>query len=794
MYFWAHKKNMMRIITLICLGFIAQMGFAQTNFNLDLVANVEVGDTGNDIWGYVDESTGIEYAIMGTVNNTRIFSLEDHSNPIELANIPGSSTTWRDIKTWQEYVYVVCDNCPDGLLIIDMSDPANISWGFKTQILLEETPPTFHTNSHNIFIDENGYAYLAGGNFVDGVIILDLNPDPMNPTVVGFEDFEYAHDVVVRGDTMWTSEIFIGELAAYDVSDKANPIYLGGTATSSNFTHNAWFSDDGNYIFTTDERANAYVDAYDVSDITDIKQLDIFQPAETAGNGVVPHNTHYIDGFLVTSWYTDGVVITDVNRPQNMVKVGGYDTFLGNDGGFGGCWGAYPWLPSGHVLASDRQTGLYVLSPTYQRACYLEGRVTNSMTGAAVFDAEILVVEDANLNASSDPAGRFATGRVEPGTINVQVSHPNYYPFETTAILENGEVTLVNAELLPREEVTVTITTKESFSENLIPNADIYIFRDNIEVFTGTGLTGDITTSVFLGDFKVIASAWGYRNSVSDISFDGSNIVLELDRGYEDTFVGDNNWTVSGNATLGIWERGKPLGTFDDGLAIAPEGDAPNDLANFAYVTGNADGNPWENDVDNGNTVITSDLMDLTWYSDPVIHFSTWFVNTAGNNTPNDELTVSITNGIETVVLYQTDESLAEWVETTNLPITGLEINDKMQLIVETADLPVAGHWVEGGFDAFLVTDGAISSNEDLDESIDFVYFPNPAQDVISIQWNEKDSKVRIFDFAGKLVRTEALEQGITTIQIADLDAGYYSLQIVTDNTLSSAKKLIKVD
>ena len=39
--------------------------------------------------------------------------------------------------------------------------------------------------------------------------------------------------------------------------------------------------------------------------------------------------------------------------------------------------GEYILLPSGTIVASDIDNGLYVLSPTYIRACYLEGTITD---------------------------------------------------------------------------------------------------------------------------------------------------------------------------------------------------------------------------------------------------------------------------------------------------------------------------------------------------------------------------------------------------------------------------------
>ena len=36
-------------------------------------------------------------------------------------------------------------------------------------------------------------------------------------------------------------------------------------------------------------------------------------------------------------------------------------------------WGAFPFFDSGIILGTDFQQGLFVLKPTYVRACYLEG-------------------------------------------------------------------------------------------------------------------------------------------------------------------------------------------------------------------------------------------------------------------------------------------------------------------------------------------------------------------------------------------------------------------------------------
>jgi hypothetical protein len=86
------------------------------------------------------------------------------------------------------------------------------------------------------------------------------------------------------------------------------------------------------------------------------------------------------------------VNIVDVTRPENMVETGKYDTYpQGSGGSFDGCWGVYPFLPSGNLVVSNITPGeLWILTPSYQRACYLEGKITDASTGAPISGAQVL--------------------------------------------------------------------------------------------------------------------------------------------------------------------------------------------------------------------------------------------------------------------------------------------------------------------------------------------------------------------------------------------------------------------
>ena len=332
---------------------------SQESLNMDLVGNLAYPQGTNDIWGYADGPN--EYALVGTVTGFSVVDITNPSNPEELFFIPGSSSTWRDVKNWGKYAYVTTE-ASDGLLIVDLSDQTG-----ETYVYTEE----FFTTSHNIYIDENGYAYIFGADTGNGgAIILDLTQDPMNPTLAGIFNDYYLHDGMVRGDTLWGSAIYAGVFSIIDVSDKENPEILSSYPTSCQFTHNAWISDDNNYLFTTDETAGCYVGAYDVSDIYDIQEIDLIQEwtgdgADGSQENVIPHNTHVLGDYLITSYYTSGVTVIDASDPFNMIEVAYYDTSPMSGGNFDGCWGAYPYLPSGLVLATDQQEGLFILHTPY---------------------------------------------------------------------------------------------------------------------------------------------------------------------------------------------------------------------------------------------------------------------------------------------------------------------------------------------------------------------------------------------------------------------------------------------
>jgi len=457
------------LIILICASINT---FSQENLNVELIANVAIDERGNDIWGFVDNN-GLEYAVIGSRNSTTIFSLEDINNPLQRATISGSFSTWRDIKSFDDYIYVTCDSGDDGLLIIDMTEaPDVIDHKFWKPTLDVGAGDELLRTCHNLYIDdEDGWCYLAGCNMgLGGVTILDIHTDPLNPILVGAANEFYSHDVVEQDNLIYSSEIDEGHFSVYEVSDKSNPERIFSQNTTSSFSHSAWPSDDGNFLFTCDERPDAFLEAYDISDPSDVNLIDKFKPLETIGSGLIPHNPHYHNGFLYISWNSDGLVIVDADKPDNLIKVGSYDTFDGPHGGFNGVWGVYPFLPSGYILASDRDLGLFIFSADVKRACYLEGKVVDKATNLPINGANIQIMSSQEAKDQTNAAGEYKTGLANSGTYQVLITMQGFLPKEITTELENGVVTILNVELESETDPVANQTAQAQYNISISPN------------------------------------------------------------------------------------------------------------------------------------------------------------------------------------------------------------------------------------------------------------------------------------------------------------------------------------
>jgi len=718
------------------LLFIPFTLFSQTNYNLGLIGSYEWNNTeGSDIWGWADQ-LGNEYALVGLQDGFSCVNVTNPASPIEEFYISDLNSTWRDVKTWGHYAYVTTE-AHAGLLIVDLSDMSGSTYWHVTQFNNPNTGSSVEfTAAHNLYIDENGICYIFGAssnngtNPSDGAIFLDVDADPISPYYLGEWDDEYIHDGMTRGDTMYAGCIYAGELFIIDVSNKSNPQVLGTHPTPSNFTHNAWISDNGNYVFTTDEVSDAYIGSYDISSMSNIQEVDRIQ--SNPGSNSIPHNTHVDGNFIITSWYRDGTTVHDVTHPDNLVQVAYYDSYNGSGDGFDGCWGTFPFLPSGIIISSEinssssQKAQLMIYERGFDQACYLEGNITDLSNGNPLSGANIQILNTIlPNNSTSNLLGDYLSGTADAATYDIVFSKPGYLSDTISASLSSGIITVVDAALQPLLPFNISGTVTDILG-NGIPGSNVLIYNGDFTFDFTTDSNGIFTiNNIYEGVYQVVAGNWGYV-TVCDNEFisPSSNLNIVLQEGYYDDFTFDFGWTVSGGVNSindGIWQRGNPEGTTNQGLNYNPEDDINTDCTEFAYVTGLASGSQTgDHDVDDFNTILTSPVFDLISVpQNYYLSYSSWFQNGfPWGGPPNDSLTVSITNGITTQILetYTSNSSdLGQWNLRTFDIGQYINYTDNMQLIIETADWDyLGGHWVEGGFDGFQITTG-ITNIQDLD-------------------------------------------------------------------------------
>lgn len=425
---------------------------AQATKNIQLVGQLPYDiNCVSALWGYTDPQ-GREFALVGLCNGFSVVDITTPSAPVERYFIPGPGTMWREIKTWGHYAYCVTE-AGTGLTIIDL---ANLPGTNLSHTVLQNIQVGNITNVHTIWIDEQGHCYLFGatgmlGNNA-GYVALDLSADPLNPPFIGSVNTDYFHDGFVRNGKLWAAAMYKGEMQVFDVSTTTNPVFLGSRPTPGSFTHNIALNDEGTVAFTTDEVRGAFVTAYDVTDLQNIRELDRVK-MDAPGNEI-PHNVHYLNGWLPTANYREGVIIVDAHRPENMVITGYYDTHFPDGGGtaFAGVWETYAYFPSGLMIASDMSKGLFIFNPTYVRACYLEGVATDSLTGVPLSGVDVdfsgLLPGDTVASAID---GKYKTGTADAGAHTVTYSKPGYKPKTYNVTLAAGVVTERDVQLVPAD-------------------------------------------------------------------------------------------------------------------------------------------------------------------------------------------------------------------------------------------------------------------------------------------------------------------------------------------------------
>ncbi|MGB5498202.1 MAG: choice-of-anchor B family protein, partial [Maribacter sp.] len=332
-------------------------------------------------WGWTDPTTNKEYALMGLDNATAFVDITDTENLVYLGKLPSatSSSSWRDIKVYQNHAYIVSEADDHGMQVFDLTRLRNVT----------NTPETFNDdgrytgfgNAHNVVINEDtGYAYPVGtardDEFNGGVHFVNLQ-DPKNPVSEGGYGVNgYSHDAQVityNGPDLdyAGAEIFIGanetQVAIVDITDKENPVGVA-TFSYSNlaYTHQGWFTEDQRYLILGDELDEVNFGFDSRTLVFDLSDLDnpILHTSYTGTTTAIDHNGYVKEDQYFLANYRAGVRVLDISdiASKSIVEEGFFDTFPSSDSaGFNGVWSVYPYFTSGKIIVSDINSGLFII-------------------------------------------------------------------------------------------------------------------------------------------------------------------------------------------------------------------------------------------------------------------------------------------------------------------------------------------------------------------------------------------------------------------------------------------------
>ena len=326
-----------------------------------LVGSWTYDNTYNECWGLVVNDR--EIAIIGSTAGTHFFDVTNPSTATEVAFVAGAyiggGVIHRDYHDFQGYLYVVCDEGSTSTLqIIDISNlPNSVNTVYDSNQLF--------TQAHNIFIDTaTAKLYACASNTAMDIYSLH---DPINPVLLhSYTSVGHVHDAYVRNDTAYLncggSGFKIVDFSVLDLTTPVQPIELASLTSypDAGYNHSGWLSDDGTIYAMQDENHGYDVKILDVSDFNNISVLATFNsgvdPQSMAHNGIIK------DDVLYLAYYHDGLRVFDISDPSNPVQTWMYDTYLPNNhSSYKGAWGVYPYLPSGNIIVSDMQSGLFIL-------------------------------------------------------------------------------------------------------------------------------------------------------------------------------------------------------------------------------------------------------------------------------------------------------------------------------------------------------------------------------------------------------------------------------------------------
>lgn len=374
-------KFTLLLLAITFLKSIGQTVYPSSNFTLISQLNPQV-NTGGDgrkysgCWGWRQDSTGREYALVGTADRTYFIDVTNPAAPSIRDSVIArrAGCTWREIKNYKHFAYIVSDDAkPNSFQIVDMRYLPD-----SVHVVYDDT--TLFERGHTCWVDGNklyvgGVTRSTGGTINMRVYSL---ANPKLPVLLrtlsdDFPSINYVHDMFVRNDTVYASAGGQG-LHVFKFNPGPNNFTSLGSLTGytgAGYNHSSYITKNGQTLVFCDEVPTGLpIKVANVSNLSNIT-LDATTKPNT-NNEFVAHNPYVLGNkWAFISCYQEGLLLYDISTPSNPVLKGFFDTYpqgganVSNQyfgSSYRGNWGAYPYFPSGTILACDMQNGIFLLS------------------------------------------------------------------------------------------------------------------------------------------------------------------------------------------------------------------------------------------------------------------------------------------------------------------------------------------------------------------------------------------------------------------------------------------------
>ena len=764
---------------------------------MSFMSKTEIGGSNstslNDIWGWTDPQTGKEYALVGMSNGTSFVDISNPENPVYIGRLPTqtNNSTWRDLKVYQNHVFIVSEASGHGMQVFDLTELRNFNGN----------PFTFSNtayysgfgNAHNIFINEDtGFAYAVGTGTCGpgGLHIIDIST-PSSPTKsacvsdpnTGRSNTGYSHDVqcvVYDGpDSAYVGkEICFGSnetrVWISDVSTKsddnsgAKTIGLG--SYDNYYTHQGWLTEDHRYFIVNDEldeSNNAYNNTrtliWNVEDLNNpVVHKTYFGPTPA-----IDHNNYIIGNNVYMSHYTAGLRVMDISDISNPTESAYFDVYpSSNNTSFDGTWSNFPYYGSGNIVVTGIDEGLFVVSPSGSGpAPAPEVTYTIPSDGNVTLNwQDLICISSCTVNIYRSLEPGFTP---DSSNLLTSISYPtfeftdsnldeNIFYYYRLSVTSNGQESLFTDE----------IQVKPVFVPNQAPTIDVpddvQFFEDNRYdvVLTGISYGNDINPQ------NITIDATSDNDDLfSDISIDydpaADPILLSL--------IPNQDKYGTSLITLTVKDDGGTVGGGVDSTVVSfsaevlPVNDAP---ASFSTVG--------EYFISDGEYITGIDFRTL-YITPENVNDSLRFVWNTTTDIDGDDVSYRMI-GYQGLEFLTMDES--EYI-TDNYKTWALK-----DLAAQTDTVTVLE-----GFWNVIASDGSLSRSASLlngqmridgrqlipDILAIRQSYPNPFTNFTTIEYDvpsEQNVVIRIFNIRGQTIRTLVNE---------DKNAGYYT--VVWDGT-----------